>query len=96
MILPNWEVFHVMRLLGRNRLQPLMDTGSEVRKWTLSWVAEVRDAQWTCAAHVINQFPNLSQENNIFVFPIASCTSSVVVLFEFPQQIALITALRAA
>jgi mRNA-degrading endonuclease HigB of HigAB toxin-antitoxin module len=85
-----------MRLLGRNRLQPLLDTGSLVRKWTLSWVAEVRDAQWTCAAHVVNQFPNLSQENNIFVFPVTSCTTSVVVLLEFPQQIALITALRAA
>ena len=85
-----------MRLLGRNRLQPLMDKGSAVRKWTLSWVAEVRDAQWTCAAHVLDQFPNLSQENDIFVFPVVSSTTSVVVLFAFPKQIALITALRAA
>ena len=85
-----------MRLLGRNRLQPLMDEGPAVRKWTLSWVAEVRNAQWACAGHVLDQFPNLSQENDIFLFPVVGSTTSVVVLFTFQQQIALITALKAA
>jgi mRNA-degrading endonuclease HigB of HigAB toxin-antitoxin module len=85
-----------MRLLGRNRLQPLMDKGTAVRKWTLSWVAEVRNAQWASAADVQFQFPNLSQENDIFVFPVISCTTSIVVIFTFPQQLALITALRPA
>jgi mRNA-degrading endonuclease HigB of HigAB toxin-antitoxin module len=85
-----------MRLLGRDRLQPLSGRGPEARKWVLSWVAEVTYAHWTCAADVINQYPNSSQENSIFLFPVFRSDSSVLVLFTFPQQIALITALRVA
>ncbi len=84
-----------MRLLGRHRLDPLFAKGAPVRRWTLSWVAEVVTGTWTCPADVISQFPSLCQENeNIFIFPVTSCTSSIALLIAFPQQIAVVTALR--
>ena len=85
-----------MRLIGRHRLQPLAEQGAAPRKWALSWVAEVRDAQWSSTEDVLRQFPNVSLENNIFLFPVLTTATSVVVLFAFPHQIALITALKAA
>jgi hypothetical protein len=95
MILPLWEDEPLMRLLGRNRLDPLYARGVAIRTWTLSWVSEVLNATWSCPADVIVQFPNLSQENgNLFIFPVISSTSSIALLIAFPQQIAVVAALR--
>lgn len=85
-----------MRLLGRNRLGSLYDKSGTVRKWTASWAAEVMSATWACPADVVLQFPNSKQENHIFVFPVIDCTLSIALLIAFPEQIAVITAVRAA
>lgn len=86
-----------MRLVGRNRLAPLQTEDLVVARWTTNWMAEVASAHWVSADDISDQFPNSSQElENIFVFPVITYRWSIALLVSFPDQIALVTDLRAA
>ena len=49
-----------MRLLNRGVLTTFADDHAEVRGPLLSWIAEVRDAQWETPADVKTRYPSAS------------------------------------
>jgi mRNA-degrading endonuclease HigB of HigAB toxin-antitoxin module len=83
-----------VRLIGRQKLQSLHQSGSGAEKWLRAWMAEIVNAHWKCAEDVLVQFPNVSQEGRIFVFPVLSSAWSIDMLIAFPTETALVMALR--
>lgn len=85
-----------MRLIGREKLCVINNAGEQVKKWVLSWTAEVANANWKHPADVHAQFPNMRQgKDGYFLFPVNGCTWVIRLLIAFPQGVALITALEA-
>ncbi len=85
-----------MRLIGREKLCCINHTGERVKKWVLSWAAEVANANWKHPADVHAQFPNMRQDEGVgFLFPVNGSTWVICMLIAFPQGVALITALKA-
>lgn len=84
-----------MRLIGREKLNPLRGKGADVEKWTRSWVAEVAGAHWRQPNDVIGQFPNAHhQGHGCFMFPIGRCQLAIKLQIAFAQGIALISELN--
>lgn len=84
-----------MRLIGREKLCSLTTAGEHVKKWVLSWAAEIANANWKHASEVSAQFPNVRQgEDGYFFFPVNGCTCVICLLIAFPQRVALIAALE--
>jgi mRNA-degrading endonuclease HigB of HigAB toxin-antitoxin module len=82
-----------LRVLGREKLQTLRQSGAEVEKWMRAWMTEVLNAHWKCPGDVTTQFPNVVQEGRIFVFPVLSSAWSIDMLIAFPSETALVMAI---
>lgn len=63
-----------MRLIGRERLRPLMAKSEQMQRWVRSWTSEVQDAHWKGHADVLAQFPR------------AQCTPSGSARFPLPTD----------
>lgn len=84
-----------MRLIGKEKLQELMQTDNSACTWIRAWVAELASANWKQPLDVSNQFPNVRQKKtDHFVFPISNCNKEVHLQIAFQQNIAVITDLQ--
>ena len=84
-----------MRLLGKERLQWLLQNDESVNEWIRSWVYELTYANWKTPMDVSHQFPNVRQSNSgHFVFPVSKCNKKIYLLIAFQQGVAIITDLR--
>jgi mRNA-degrading endonuclease HigB of HigAB toxin-antitoxin module len=83
-----------VRLIGRAKLVPLKKD-PHTAKWVVSWIAEVRDAQWKRPADVAKQFPSvLHDPDGTFLFLMPQRSIGVRVLVAFAGGVALVVAVR--
>lgn len=84
-----------MRLVGKERIQVLLQSDEIVRIWLKAWIAELCNANWKKSADVKHQFPNVRFTSaGGFVFPIPNCSKEVCMQIAFQQGIAVITGLQ--
>lgn len=84
-----------MRVVGKEKLQPLIRADELARAWLCAWIAELSNANWKQPEDVSRQFPNARQADlGHFVFPISNCDKEVCLQVAFQQGIAVITALQ--
>lgn len=81
-----------MRLIGKNKIQPLLNTDTCFQTWCRAWVAELINANWNNPFDVSSQFPNVRQLNSeYFIFPIDNSNKEIHLKIAFQQGIAMIT-----
>lgn len=84
-----------LRLIGRHMLSVLGDQSEPARKWLVSWISELADAQWMRPADVGSQFPKAkSIDDSTFCFPVTGLLVEIQVLISFSSGVVLITALK--
>lgn len=84
-----------MRLVGKEKIEPLLRFDESARAWLCAWLAELANANWKQPTDVGYQFPNARQtESGDFVFPIANCNKEVCIQIAFQQGVAVITGLQ--
>lgn len=83
-----------MRLLGREKLPPLLNEGEHIRKWVCAWVSEIGHARWKLAAELLEQYPNaLVKGEDTFYFSVCGTGKFLELKVAFAQGIAVITAI---
>lgn len=81
-----------MRLLGRDKLQPLLRLGQDTSNWIRNWVSELSHANWKSVEDVLRQFPKAScTGGTVFLFPVAQQIYSIEVTIMFPMALAIIS-----
>jgi mRNA-degrading endonuclease HigB of HigAB toxin-antitoxin module len=84
-----------MKLLGRNRLQPLYGLDEQTDKWLCSWISEISHANWKQAKDVLRQFPQArSVTEGIFHFRVGLRAQSIEVSMTFSPALAVVTDLK--
>lgn len=81
-----------MRLIGKIKLLRLKGVNEQTDMWLISWISEVHYAQWKDPFDVLQQFPTTCEiDQNRVQFKISPCDYAIQTLFNFRQQIVLIT-----
>lgn len=81
-----------MRLLGRNKLEPLSRLEQDTSNWIRNWVSELSHANWKDKDDVLKQFPKASCTNGIvFRFPVAQQAYSIEVTMMFSLTLAIVS-----
>lgn len=85
-----------MKLLGRNRLQPLYGLDASTDAWLRGWVAEMSTASWKQDTDVLRQFPRIQATTtpNVFLFPVANRPHYIEVAMIFLHAVALVVELK--
>tara|TARA_Y100000310_G_C20694819_1_gene824866 strand:+ start:2745 stop:2999 length:255 start_codon:yes stop_codon:yes gene_type:complete len=80
-----------MKLVGKNKLQNLLSSEVDQRKWLISWISEVEYASWKSTDDVLQQFPNASiTEGGRVTFPTSNKNIKIHVKVAFPQCIVVV------
>lgn len=84
-----------MKLLGRNRLQPLYGLDEQTDKWLCSWISEISRANWKHSKDVLRQFPQVrAVKEGIFHFRVAPQAQSIEVSMTFSPALAIVINLK--
>jgi hypothetical protein len=84
-----------MKLLGRNRLQPMYGLDDQTDTWLRNWVTEMSNANWKHPKDVFRQFPQVKSSNTgIFYFRAGVRAQYIEVSMMFPLAIAIVTDLK--
>lgn len=93
---PNHEQDLIMLLLGKNRLVPLMGLDDQTDIWVRGWVYELDNAHWKTSSEILRKFTRaVNVSNDTFLFPVGETGQGIVVVMQFPKEIALVVGLRA-
>jgi mRNA-degrading endonuclease HigB of HigAB toxin-antitoxin module len=85
-----------LRVIGRCKLNLIRRTDEPLRKWLVSWLAEIENANWRRPSDVIGQFPKaqMGLSDNRFVFSAERHRAEIHVIIGFSRGVALITAVK--
>lgn len=84
-----------MKLLGRNKLQPLYGLDGRMDQWLVNWTSEISHANWKHATDVLRQFPHAEcAADDRFLFRAGQHDHRIEVLMMFPLALAVVTDLK--
>lgn len=80
-----------MLVLGKDKLQIVPSSESDVHWWLKSWLAELYSANWKDPSDLLAQFPKVSCTGpNAFQFRVGTDAWILELLVCFPQNLALV------
>ncbi|MFT4803554.1 MAG: mRNA-degrading endonuclease HigB of HigAB toxin-antitoxin module [Psychroserpens sp.] len=81
-----------MRLIGKHKLQPLLNGCSDTAIWVLAWADEIKNSVWLSENDIKDYYPSVALDNSgVFIFQVEPRVSAIKVRFCFVNKIACIS-----
>ncbi|EMX6282673.1 MULTISPECIES: type II toxin-antitoxin system HigB family toxin [Morganellaceae] len=84
-----------MRLLGRDKLEKLVDIEPSCKRWSDLWSTEIAKSYWKSKEEVEKQFPTvINLKDKVYLFQVSNTNFKVETIIDFSKLVVLITSIK--